>query len=292
MKKRNNLNDIPTYSIQGLNALNEFYGRTCIVYVEGDDDVLFGESVFNRAEVNDVQILSVGGREQLAEKISNIQDEGALIIVACDSDYNYILERIKRHPQVIYTYGYSIENSMYCPKSLNNTVRKLVRSNNTYTDKAESWMTSFCEEAKELIVFDLANEKYGKGMKIMGDNCARFLTKNGSCQLSQSKVKRQLNGFNRHFTVAEIQKCKRIIDNTSKPLSAIVRGHFLTTAVLNWLQKQNGNHRPRGVSKDLLYSNCVDACTSCCDTECEQWSQMLSSVITSWRIVKKHLQND
>lgn len=192
--------DIPRYSTSALSALNQFHDCNCMVFVEGSDDELFWEMICECAEMSGVRIESVGGRTQLDEYTEKILTENAPIIVACDSDYSTVLRNGVDHPQIVRTYGYSIENTMYCPPSLNRFVRKLARSRRDFTPTARAWLDEFCESSQRLLVFAVANERYAKGISVFPDSCARFLTSRHSEKLSPTRIEEYLDSIANEFS--------------------------------------------------------------------------------------------
>ena len=188
MSARQTNDDIPKYSTPALSALHEFHDCKCMVFVEGKDDELFWEMICECVDLTNIKIVSVGGKPQLNEHIEKILADSAPIIVACDSDYDALLKNSEEHPQIVRTYGYSIENTMYCPSSLSNFVRKLSRSRSDFTTKAQVWLDDFCNTSQPLLVYDVANEHYAKGICVLGDSCGRFLVSRHSENISPSKM--------------------------------------------------------------------------------------------------------
>jgi hypothetical protein len=105
------MNDLE-YALEALEIKGLFYNKKITVYVEGKDDPLFWDNLFNIAEI-EAHIEDVGGSLELDKYIAKIIDSNAEFYVATDNDHNDFLENIATHPKVIRTYGYSIENSMY-----------------------------------------------------------------------------------------------------------------------------------------------------------------------------------
>ena len=111
------------YSVEAEEAKRLFYNKDYTVFVEGADDVIFWSKLFELAEL-DSHIEDVGGKDRLKTKIYDILDSGASFIVCCDSDHSDFDDERIEHQQIIRTYGYSIENSMYCNYSKSQITRK------------------------------------------------------------------------------------------------------------------------------------------------------------------------
>jgi len=99
------------YSPGALGVLHRFYKSDAVAYVEGDDDFAFWSTIVAKAGIKGVTLKKAGGSSQLAVKIRNIIQDGARIIVACDSDHANFCDESISHAQVVRTYGYSIENT-------------------------------------------------------------------------------------------------------------------------------------------------------------------------------------
>jgi hypothetical protein len=182
-----------TYSTDALNVLDQFYGVKYLIYVEGEDDIPFWSSLFDKSGVTDYYIDDVGGINNLRNVMLKIINEDAQVMVACDSGYSIWLDNLHIHQRIIKTYGYSIENTMYCPHIINYVIRKLSRkSKDLYTEIAD-WYKIFSDICKALIIFDLAREKYGKSFTVYGSNCCRYLRARHSYNIDASKVETYIN---------------------------------------------------------------------------------------------------
>ena len=111
-----------SFSIKAQNVEAQFYNKKAIVYVEGDDDLLFWRQHFPDSYF---EIKKVDGCKNLEKKIYEIENSGLKCIVACDSDYKSFEEGYKTHPLVVHTLSHSIECMMYCPVNLNECIKKL-----------------------------------------------------------------------------------------------------------------------------------------------------------------------
>ena len=103
------------YSSSAINTVNKFHRIENIVYVEGQDDLVFWDKVFSYYKFPSFKIKIAGGKTELTSIIKSILKNEVTIIVAIDSDYTCIFGYRKNHPQILYTYGYSIENSIFSP---------------------------------------------------------------------------------------------------------------------------------------------------------------------------------
>lgn len=246
------------YSVEALSAKGLFYNKRFTVYVEGKDDKLFWKYLFELAN-KDAYIEDVGGKKELEKYIRKIVDEKAEFIVACDRDHNDFTDEALNNG-VIRTYGYSIENSMYNIFELQSVIQKLSRSDVDVRQMLEEWLTEFSTNLEELIIYDVANYKYGRGKSILPDNCTRFLNSNQSCKISLDKVKKHIESVQDNFSEEEIIEVRQLIMRSPKKLWFHIRGHFLTNGVINiikhFVKTHNGDCSP--ISLDTLYAFTID----------------------------------
>jgi len=236
----------PAESIKAL-----FYDKEKTVYVEGADDVLFWQSLFSAYEIDNVHVEEVGGIEELKKYIERIERGLEHIYVARDLDYE-LFSGFENQPKVLVTFGHSIENTIISGKAVQKVVRThgRVRYNSEDADGFHSWLLSFCNRIKSLLALDIFNEIEGLGLRIMGDNCSRFMLSNHSADLCDVKVS--------DFFQACVNQCERfdfdgrlidsVADSTNRMLMDIVRGHFLWSAVLRFI---NNHIRSLGSSRTL-----------------------------------------
>lgn len=249
------------YSIDALDAKGLFYNKCFTVYVEGNDDVLFWDYLFKIAEVS-AHIEEVGGDKGIEKYIVNILNNDAVFLVACDNDHNDFIDDKTNHPQIIRTYGYSIENSMYNSYKIEDIISKLSRQRLDVKSVIEKWAEVFSNQVYELLKYDIANHKFKKGVSVFGDSCVRFLKSNSSHKLSTEKINDYINSIKDKFEISEIQEVERILNTTEKGFWFLIKGHFLTNATMNLIKslvnEQCGANW--GISLDMIYSLTID-CT-------------------------------
>ena len=239
------------YSAQALNVLSSFHRKKLIIYVEGKDDIPFWNEIFKLANSKSCHFKDAGGKPELKKYIKAIENEGVEIIVARDCDYSDLLGKQSSHKQVIYTYGYSIENTMYFPPNIAKTIAVLSRTTSKQTKEIEKWLDNLLKDFEELIVYDFANYKYQKGVKVMGDKCVRFLTRSALPSASTSFIQLHLKKIRPLFSDYEITEARKIIKSSKKTLFFTIRGHFLTNAILNYIREKS---QSKSLPLDMIYS--------------------------------------
>ena len=76
------------YSPDALNAKSAFYRAKTMIYVEGDDDLMFWEEVFSQVPDFAFEIESVGGSPELDKHIKNIEAGSLDAIAARDERFS------------------------------------------------------------------------------------------------------------------------------------------------------------------------------------------------------------
>lgn len=259
------------YSIDALDAKGLFYNKSLTVYVEGKDDVLFWDYLFKIAEVS-AYIEDVGGDNEIEKYIVNILNNDAGFVVACDNDHNDFIHPKITHSQIIRTYGYSIENSMYNFEKIEDIISKLSRKRVDVRNIIEDWAEDFSRKVYELLKYDIANHRYMKGISIFGDCCIRFLKSNKSHSICSEKISDYISSIKDNFSDYEIAEVEKLLNTSEKDFWFLIKGHFLTNATTNLIKaivKEQTGANP-GISSDMIYTLTID-CT-------ENWDNRIDIV--------------
>jgi hypothetical protein len=247
------------YSLSALEAKSLFYNKDIVVYVEGKEDTLFWDYLFDIGNV-DAHIEDVGGNNEIEKYINNIIDNEADFYVACDRDHTDFLDEKKTHSRIIKTFGYSIENSMYSVNELEKVISKLCKQKLDISNELSIWSEEFSDSVYELIKLDIANHKYKKGISIFGDNCHPFLTSQNSHKICSVKTNEFINKVTSSFSNVEIKEVENLITQSKKDFWFMIKGHFITHAIMNlikyYVKKNTGSST--SVTLDMLYTLTVD----------------------------------
>ena len=258
-----------TYSSKALDALQLFHQKRFVVYVEGPDDVVFWGMVLNVFVVTDCIIKPAGGRNELATYVKSIVEDNADIVAASDADYTEVLGQQINHNRIIYTYGHSIENSLYCPRSISLATTTYCRSQ-VSEENTTLWLNDFVQGFEALIVYEVANTKYAKGVAVLGDNCARFLDNNVLPSPAQERISKRAYEVGPHFDEVELENARSLVANWRKPLKYLIRGHFLTHAIMRFIEAKAHEVRKKkiNISEENLFALMIGQFGSqCADQE-------------------------
>jgi len=277
------------YDTSTLDVLDKFHESNFIIFVEGDEDVIFWSSLFDKAGIQNYYIESAGGIDELKKIMSQILNENARVITACDSDYSILLNTLPNHKRIISTYGHSIENTMYCPKIINSVIDKLSHRIQDRVQFISDWIDSFCNVAKVLVIYDIAREKYNKPIVVCGNNCSRFLTSHRSSRLNETIISDYISGIMHYFNNHEIEECKQLFEDCCLDTRYIIKGHFLTNGVINLIKGYTKRILGKAPTIPLttLYALTCDACKSC-NNFCPEFAtveQRISNSVASLRLL-------
>lgn len=274
------------HSFEGLSVLNQFYETSVTLYVEGDDDIPFWNSLFKKFAPKDFyEMEQTHGKEGLQRYIDGIKN-GQLqnVIVACDSDYSCILQDSNTaYPLIVTTYGHSIENSMFCKPMLIDYLSRLTTSTKDYTEDVEHWTSAIENDAYKLLQIDILNEQKpnGKSCKCLTMGFPRF--SDGKGKLIQAKINEVVRAAEQIFTAEEFEEAKGKVDSVVKPLFKILQGHFVGGAVNEFLhEKANCS-----LSHKAIYAE-FSACRGICDTECEDIKYIKKKIENAVNYIQVH----
>ncbi|NJW55113.1 hypothetical protein, partial [Salinimicrobium oceani] len=114
-----------------------------------------------------------------------------------------------------------------------------------------------------LLILDIANHKFKKGISIFGDNGYRFLKTQRSHEVCEDKVKNFVDSVRDKFTDEEIVQVKKMVKQSEKEFWFLIKGHFITSAILNLIKNQVRKNcgSNKSFSIDSLYALTID-CSS------------------------------
>ncbi len=271
------------YSVEALNVLSFFHSSNFSVFVEGDDDEEFWSQIFDLSEISSYHIESVGGKDQLREKVDKIVSENAQIIVATDRDYSDYVETEEQCNRLLRTYGHSIENILYCKASLSRIITKLSRKRRDISDVIDAWELDFMTKSTELLKYDIANIKYSKSLTVLGDNCCRFLSNKTSPYLCDKKITSHIDSIKGNFDNNEIETVSKMIEADQRNIWHIIKGHFITHTSINLVKSITRKISGKSVtlSSDSFYALAVDGC-ALCSTKCDAIHEMIAHTRDAW----------
>nr|WP_057930279.1 DUF4435 domain-containing protein [Burkholderia ambifaria] len=243
------------YSIDALNTLDKFYRVDTIVYVEGDDDVLFWDKIFRTCSTIRAEILPVHGAPELDKYINKLVEKGGDFVAARDADYTHPTGIRIQHPRVIYTFGYSIENSLYVKSALSRLERIWCRSQKINAIDCARWIDEFIESFRRLLILDIVNALEGMGIAVLGDNCSRFMRGEKSAAPDPEKISAFEEIVTQQLKPSKIKQIEGKLKKMNTDLSALIRGHFLASGVLKYVaSKAKAAGKSGAISHDVLYA--------------------------------------
>lgn len=280
MCKNTAANNSLTHSSEAISVTAQFYNKEVVVYVEGPDDVPFWDAMFSRVVSRDFyEISPVNGKEQLIPYVEGIED-GTIqnAFVATDLDYNLFTEKGRStSAYVIYTYGHSIENTMFCPKSVSIFLRRVLKKTDQYSNEVNQWYDSILKTTRPLLALDILNsiDVECKFHRSNGKNT--FLGRGYYFYQNQLK-KKEIDsvkigvevGSHPDFDPSMLAKIEKDITNicSSREPRYLVQGHFIADAVMNYIRVSlDENKMKAAYSNDAFYAtfcDCIERCVPPC----------------------------
>ena len=241
-----------------------------MVYVEGPDDIPFWSYIFSNYGVSHMcyEIVDIQGKENSSSYIDDIKNKKVTnIIVINDLDYNcYDNKKLIKHPLIMTTYGYSIENSMYCPYSIANLIAKLSRSSNNFLPIVNRWYEQFCQQAKKLLPYDVANYINRTNTSCFGHNCCQYLKSNNSPYLDEAKITEKINELKNKISTINLSKIRKKIRKDKRETRFKIKGHFITNGIINMIKSEVNNcrnSRITPINREYIYSSFVQCNNQC-----------------------------
>jgi hypothetical protein len=275
-----------SYSDDALNARSAFFGVRAVVYVEGDDDVLFWQRVFSRVTNEPFEVESVGGASTLDDYIEKILSGHLKDIAARDADFLPILGTCTPDPRIIYTFGYSIENSLYVSETVTELVRIWSKSMRFTATECTKWMNALATTVAPLIYLDVANAIAKVGVAALADNCSRYMTSDKSATLCPFKVAAAKANLETKIPSTAVVSATGSVGNEPDALLSNLRGHFLTSAIHRYLvNKAKAFGHKVSISAESLYAAAIMQFDLTLDANHPHKEYYLDSARAAWQAV-------
>jgi Protein of unknown function (DUF4435) len=274
-----------SYSDDALNVRNAFFRAKAIVYVEGEDDVLFWHGVFSKVTDEPFEVESLGGAPALDEHIAKIATGKLQGIAARDADFLPLLGKCNQSPRILYTFGYSIENSLYTATTLAQLVRVWCKSPRISVDECADWLRSLADKVGPLVNLDAANAISAAGVATVGDNCGRYMTSRHSASICPHKVAADVSAITPKISAHAIATVDEIIKDKDAALVHL-RGHFLASAVHRYIvSRAKAFGKKVSLSTESLYAAAIVQFVSSMDAEHPHKGHYVDSARTAWQAI-------
>ena len=263
------------HSDEGVSVSSRFYNKKVMVYVEGPDDVAFWDAMFRRVISDDFyEIEAVNGKNNLSYYIEGLEN-GSIknAFVATDLDYS-LFPKDNRSSSVfvIYTYGHSIENTMFCPCNIAAYIRRALHSTKNYTSHVNDWLKITCERAQALLPYDIINSidnncKYhiSNGQNtFLGKKFYFYQDKSDLIHIDQSIIEKETISHP-DFDKEEIKRLRDYMSSScSREMRHLIQGHFLADAAMNFIRETLKKMGQKIVlSEDAIYLSFFDCYAHC-----------------------------
>ncbi|PUA46936.1 hypothetical protein C5U62_02865 [Pseudomonas protegens] len=265
------------YSDEATNTLDAFMECDYILFVEGDDDVLFWNTVITRCSKLNVDIRPVGGVNELKPYVEKVRNGVLDCVVAQDADYSVHIGE-KRHSRVLYTYGYSIENTLYNPELVTSLLGVWSKKQIDASSEVSKWLEDLVNSCTPLFYLDFLNAKKKLEIDTGAGHCQRFMVSKNSEKFDRQKVSSHVERISKQHALSLSSDELSCVKNV--PILVLMRGHFLQSAVLRYINCQlKLMGRKTSVSGDALYAHAIQYLQNCFDwssTEGQYYSKQIS----------------
>ncbi|MBS7815951.1 DUF4435 domain-containing protein [Wohlfahrtiimonas chitiniclastica] len=248
-----------TWSDEALDIKPQFYNVDIILYVEGVDDIRFWEIIFEKFASFNVHVEDLGGCEEVKEMARKIlSGDIRKAIASLDRDLGEFDNQLIQHPNILYTYGYAIENTLITSNILTKVIRSLGKYKDREINKSEieDWLQKLYLNMKDLIILDIHAFIEQIGVKVIGDSGDRFLDPL-SVEICQTKKNNFLLSLKDKFLNDEL--FKELQNKYHQDyLFHWLKGHFLFTAAQSFVSyyiKKSG--KKISLSRESFYSNVI-----------------------------------
>lgn len=246
------------YSTDALNTKSLFYRAKIVIYVEGDDDVIFWSTIFSTVPDFKFHIEPLGGSNELDAYIERIQAGELDAIAARDSDYLTHTKGKVDHERILYTYGYSIENTLYTAESIHALTKLWCKDISLERAVSDEWLESFGNGIRCLLTLDIANAAAGSGLQVFRDNCSQFMQSKTSAHLCPERINIKNTEIRKILPAEVFANLNEMIDISASDIALAIRGHFLASAVSRFISKRAQIlGRKVAVSNDALYVTAI-----------------------------------
>lgn len=261
-------------SVDSKLATAHFFEKEYTGFVEGRDDILYWNKKLEEYNIENIYLEELKGKENINKELEELLENKELKFIFLDRDYNEILKKMLEKDQVIYTYGYSIENTFCCIESLVEIIldcETIQKKEKEKIEKIKEDIDKFLGKVKkqviELLIFDILNEKKAgqEGYKATGFIPTRsydeFFKKN--FEWKSEEIKDELFSFAQYnFKQEEIEELKDFF--ISRDWKKYIRGHFLSSIFLLIFKKFVSG----SITLQFFNTTLIERCKNCDNKGC------------------------
>lgn len=246
----------PNYSAAAIAIRSRFTKTMLHCYVEASEDKIFWKAVISKANpLFNIRFYEVGDCKRVEKIIEKIIQGDKRKMAIRDSDYLEVLNLKIEHPRVIYTFGYSMENSLYNPHNISKAIDHLSSTGGGRVNTTDQWLRKCFTQLKELIILDIADLVLGKGIGVLGDKGNSYLDNEKDFLLSEQKINRRIAEVEAKFTPEELIEYRELVEKFRKRKYLIIRGHLMSHLVLNFINREIDRCKPVGKKGKLNHGS-------------------------------------
>lgn len=245
-----------TRDIEGLYSYIELIEEDFCILLENEQDMFYWKKVFcNSLNNHSIGFYSMAsfpylstserGKDSLIkflkevnECYSEIEKKELSLFIAWDSDYDIFKSDEIRDSIVIDTYGYTIENSLFCPNRIAKIIMEDIPLNDKYYidiyNRINDWYISLDDRLRDFVIMNIAaslmKETDEDVPKVMG-RCADVYMNNNRTDIDDDKVSKKVIEINKLIPEEFVNRAKDLLISSEKDMRLIISGHFLEKLV-------------------------------------------------------------
>lgn len=246
--------DSLAYSTDALNVIDDLYEVSTVIYVEGSDDVIFWRKIFKRFYSKSFEVIDLGGKPELIKIAESLKEDESLgYIVAFDLDYSIFNNELPNHPNIVTTFGHSIENTLIQKKAIFTLAENCGLNNeNLLNIEFNILYSSIKVIVDELLSLDVHNYSNNK-KSVIGKNIQKFSKKGKVYRIK----KQDLSSYISISLDVDFDKnIRATYDSSRLTVIDVINGHFLLSILLKFLDLNSKSFRSSlDLSNDALLMN-------------------------------------
>lgn len=246
--------DSLAYSTDALNVIDDLYEVSTVIYVEGSDDVIFWRKIFKRFYSKSFEVIDLGGKPELIKIAESLKEDESLgYIVAFDLDYSIFNNELPNHPNIVTTFGHSIENTLIQKKAIFTLAENCGLTNESLLNIEFNILYSSIKViVDELLSLDVHNYSNNK-KSVIGKNIQKFSKKGKVYRIKKQDLSSYISSS---LDVDFDKKIRATYGSSRLTVIDVINGHFLLSILLKFLDLNSKNFRSSlDLSNDALLMN-------------------------------------
>lgn len=255
MQIKDDDSELLVYSSRAFSVYKDFQEKEFTILVEGKDDVGFWNIIFEKITGLSFYAVPLGCKNEVKKKITDLKSGGLKnTILAMDMDYEF--ENIMLDKNIVYTKGYSIENTLVNDYSLCSVINAYINyegSENISKDVCD-WLCKLHSDMKNLILLDIVSCCEKKGESVIKDHYSCLIRNEKSIDICPEKRNLMLRKI-KNISEDEIMSIKSRVVKKGHEINSFIKGHFLFSVSNNFAVNYVNSKKKGGKKINIASDN-------------------------------------